>query len=150
MLDRQDKKVIAGFKRKRATFMNEPPTFRTPQEIYRDAQIDDLIGELRVLQSDLCELRWTLYHGLSLNAHAVNHLSSTVEGSVSELSRTIRQTFVPWYLRLWYALRRIPQSFQLRMAAKRAKAEEAIRKKQLIENAQRMQTGFHRFRSRYQ
>ena len=122
-----------------------------PVEIYRDVQIDELIGELRVLQGELCELRWTLYNGSRSNAGELNHLSSTVASSVSELNRTIRQTFVPWYLRLWYALRGMPQSFQLRMAAKRAKAQEAMRKKQVIENAQRMQAGgFHRFRSRYQ
>jgi len=119
-------------------------------EIYRDPQIDELIEALRILQSDLCDLRWTLYSGFAKNAQAVESLNSDLRRSLHELIMTMHHTaFVPWYLRVWRGLRLMRVNAQLGKLAEAQKERDEKRRlhmQRLAENASKLQG---RFRGRF-
>jgi hypothetical protein len=119
-------------------------------EIYRDPQIDELIEALRILQNDLCDLRWTLYSGFAKNAQAVESLNSDLRRSFHELIMTMLHTaFVPWYLRVWRGLRLMRENAQLGKLAEAQKERDEKRRlhmQRLAENAGKLQG---RFRSRF-
>jgi hypothetical protein len=124
---------------------------RQKAEQYRDPQIDDLIEELRAINSDLWDLRWAVRYGADQNSTAIYSSARDLATALHAVRDTIEKTaFVPWYLRLWrgFGLMRINAQFR-KLTAER-KAQDLARREHmqhLAENAGKLNYG--RFRSRY-
>lgn len=124
---------------------------QSESEQSRDRQIDDLIEELRVLASDLCDIRWAISYGCDKNASAIHRVSRELSESLYQVQRAIERTaFIPWYLRFWRGLHLMRAKHQMRKVT----AEQERRARALTEHMQHLAKNAAqyggRFRSRYQ
>lgn len=124
---------------------------REKAEQYRDPQIDDLIEELRVLASDVWDLRWAVRYGADQNSSAAYSIARDLSQAIYALGHTLERTaFVPWYVRLARWLRSKRGNLEMRKLEAEHKRKESERREhmqRLAENAGKLNYG--RFRSRY-
>jgi ribosomal protein L29 len=117
----------------------------------RDTQIDELIDELRGINSDLWDLRWAVRHGADQNSSAIYSSARDLATALHAVRDTIEKTaFVPWYLRLWRGFGRMRVKRKFQKAVGKAEQQKELRRvhmQHLAENAGKLNYG--RFRSRY-